>query len=255
MLFANLQYWVLGDIGEVFGAIAALIGLILWIIQKVVETNKARQPQLKPQQPRAKVEQADPLAGAQGAGQQADPLRSQVEEFLRRANQGEQPDRPVRRPAQAQRDIEVLVDDASTETQRRPVGAPFVPLESSFSSKKSVTSPEQRPARRPVAPRKRKSLAERSSERAVSRAESIGKQASRLGQRIIAEDLQFDEQLKAKFDHSVGTLSGISVSSAELVPVVEDTPASRIAAMLASPDGVRQAIIMNEVLQRPVDRW
>jgi hypothetical protein len=107
-----------------------------------------------------------------------------------------------------------------------------------------------------VTPRQRKTLAERATERAAARAETLAKQVSHLGQRVIEEDQQFDVKLKAKFDHSVGTLAaGQTVASSELVPVETPTPAGQIAAMLANPDGVRQAIVLNEILRRPVDRW
>jgi hypothetical protein len=29
----------------------------------------------------------------------------------------------------------------------------------------------------------------------------------------------------------------------------------QLAAMLSSPSGMRQAIVLNEILQRPIDRW
>jgi hypothetical protein len=72
------------------------------------------------------------------------------------------------------------------------------------------------------------------------------------------EDQQFDDQLKAKFDHTVGTLTGSDVAAAEKAAQEANMaamPAAQIAAMLATPDGVRQAIVVNEILRRPVDRW
>jgi hypothetical protein len=79
-----------------------------------------------------------------------------------------------------------------------------------------------------------------------------------LGQRIIEDDAQFDVQLKAKFDHTVGSLTGSAVTAAEQAAAAAsaaETPAAQIAAMLATPEGVRQAIIVNEILRRPTDRW
>ncbi len=250
---------LLAEIGEVIGGLVALVGLVLWIIQKIAEGNKAMQPR----QPRAVAPppQAAAPGGARPAGQQADPLRNQVEEFLRRAGQAkQQPNQGVgqaRRPAPPARDIEILLDDESSQRQRRPVGAPLRPMESrpSVNVPPAVAPSDKRPARRSVIPRKRKSLAERAEERAAARTQSIARQVSHLGQRIIAEDAQFDVQLKAKFDHAVGTLAESTVPSTDLVPVAPDTPAAQIAAMLANPDGVRQAIVLNEVLRRPTDRW
>jgi hypothetical protein len=36
---------------------------------------------------------------------------------------------------------------------------------------------------------------------------------------------------------------------------VDNSPVGQIAAMLASPGGVRQAMVINEILRRPSDRW
>jgi hypothetical protein len=101
-------------------------------------------------------------------------------------------------------------------------------------------------------------LAERATERAAARTSRIAEQTSHLGQRIIEDDHQFDVQLNAKFDHTVGTLTGSAVTAAEQAAAAvaaSETPAAQIAAMLATPDGVRQAIVVNEILRRPTDRW
>ena len=246
------------EIGEVIGAVVTLGALVLWIIQKISEAGKAAQQR----QVRQGARPAPPAVGQGGAaaaGQQADPLRNQVEEFLRRAGQGNQPNQKAgqpRRAAPPAREIELLLDDEASQPQRRAVGAPLRRMESRPAEKRATpAAADKRPERRSVIPRKRVTLAERADQRAAARTKSIDRQVSNLGQRIIAEDAQFDVQLKAKFDHSVGTLAGSTVSETELVPVARVTPASQIAAMLANPDGVRQAVILNEVLNRPTDRW
>jgi hypothetical protein len=226
---------LLADIEDVIGGLMALLVPLLWVIKQIADATKqgkageAAQP-VAPQQP-------PPQPARRPAGQQADPLRNQVEEFLRRAGRGPQGERP--RPAP--RDIEVLVDAPAAASPRATTSP-------------SLVIPSEQPAqRRSVAPRKRKSLAERATERAAARASRLAEQTSQLGQRIIEEDQQFDVQLRAKFDHTVGTLTGETAAVVEKVAI--DTPAGQIAAMLASPDGVRQAIVVNEILRRPVDRW
>jgi hypothetical protein len=222
---------LLADIEDVIGGLMALLVPLLWVIKQIADATK-----------QGKAGEAQPVAPQQPqpahqAGQQADPLRNQVEEFLRRAGRGQQGERP--RPAP--RDIEVLVD-APAAASPRATPSP------------SLVMPSEQPAqRRSVAPRKRKSLAERATERAAARASKLAEQTSQLGQRIVEEDQQFDVQLKAKFDHTVGTLTGETAVVVEKVAI--DTPAGQIAAMLASPDGVRQAIVVNEILRRPLDRW
>jgi hypothetical protein len=90
----------------------------------------------------------------------------------------------------------------------------------------------------------------------TSRADSLGAQASKLGQRIATEDQQFDTKIKAKFDHTIGTLGGseLPITVEQTLPSA-DSPAAQLAAMLANPTGIQQAVIVNEILQRPSDRW
>jgi hypothetical protein len=109
---------------------------------------------------------------------------------------------------------------------------------------------------RPLADTPRTSVADQVATHLGDGPRTVAWQASQLGKRIITEDEQFDVQLKAKFDHSVGTLSSSRPSDAPSTPAqASETPAGQIAAMLASPGGVRQAIVLNEVLRRPTDRW
>ncbi len=106
---------------------------------------------------------------------------------------------------------------------------------------------------------KRESVAEHVRQHIDSGSRALGQQASQLGQRIVREDAEFDVQLKAKFDHEVGTLaSKVRVTDTpSQSPVNTDTtsPAALLAAMLTNPAGVQQAVIMNEVLRRPSERW
>ena len=102
-------------------------------------------------------------------------------------------------------------------------------------------------------------MAEHVAQHVSSATRAVAEQAAQLGQRIVREDEQFDVQLNAKFDHDVGSLaSKIRVTDTpSQSPDHTDTssPAGQLAAMLANPDGVRQAIILNEILRRPSERW
>jgi hypothetical protein len=259
----------LADIGEIIGSVFALLATLAWVLKQVFDAKK--------EAPRAgggaaaagKPAQAPAAAAAGGkpAGQQADPLRAQVEEFLRRAGRGGQGNQPrgQQRPAgaAANRDIEILLDDeAATSPERRPLAEPLRPIEPAVAS--SSARPQQpaapgkpRPPRRPPQAR-RETVADHVAENVAAHAKAISEQTSRLGQRIIEDDYQFDVQLKAKFDHTVGTLTGSAVTAAENAAAAvraTETPAALIAAMLANPEGVRQAMIINEIIRRPSDRW
>jgi hypothetical protein len=259
---------VLADVGEVIGSVIALLMTLLWVLRQVFEAKKEVPRQGggaaaagKPAQPAAAAG-----AGAKPGGQQADPLRAQVEEFLRRAGrgQGKQPggqQRPA--GAAAHRDIEVLLGDEPALTpERRPLAEPLRPIEPAVAT--ASTRPQQpealkaRPGRRPQQLKQRDAVSEHVAENVAAHAKAISEQTARLGQRIIEEDHQFDVQLKAKFDHTVGTITGSPVTATEQAAAAitaAETPAAQIAGMLANPDGVRQAIVLNEILRRPSDRW
>lgn len=241
---------LLADIGEVLGAIITLGAVIFWVISKIAEANKAAQKRaVRP------AAQGAVQGGGQPAGRQADPLRNQVEEFLRQANQAKPPKQaaaPLRKAAPPVREIELLVDEVPPPTTRRTIGAPMP----SVAAQQSIpTLADKMQARRQAPARKRKTLAEEADERAAARTKAIAQKVSHLGERIISEDKQFDDQLKAKFGRAVGTLAAETVRESVPATPARESPATQIGAMLANPDGVRQAIVLNEILSRPMDRW
>ena len=69
--------------------------------------------------------------------------------------------------------------------------------------------------------------------------------------------------LHEAFDHQLSSLAGTPGDSAKAVEVAEpdqitplpSTAAAGLAAIFANADTVRQAILINEVLQRPEHRW
>jgi hypothetical protein len=248
---------------EVISALVGLGILILSVIKQIIDANKKAQPPAprpQPVVPKAAGAGGGPAAG----GAQADPLRNQVEEFLRRAGQPPQageakPAAPPERKAASE--IEVLIDDMSH--QRRPLAEPLRPLApaanalpSSLPARQLGKVKSERPKSTPRSSRPRRtSVAEHVAENVARRSRNLAEQASNLGRRIIQEDAQFDEQLKAKFDHAVGTLGSSATTPAQEPTVADNSPAANIAAMLANPDGVRQAVLINEILRRPSERW
>jgi hypothetical protein len=256
---------ILADIFELLGSLVGLLVLVMWVIRQIVEANKQAGPPKGPPPAAPQGPQVQPQpARAQQAGQQADPLRNQVEEFLRRAGRV-RPDNQ-QGPAQprgrglADNQIEVLVDDAPASKERRPLAEPFRPVEHTTASSATppVSGPRRtRPTRQPVTPR-RETVADHVAENVTAHSRALAEQSARLGQRIVEEDHHFDVQLRAKFDHTVGTLTEAGVVAAEQPKAVaeEAAPAAgQIASLLVSPEGLRQAIVLNEILRRPADRW
>jgi hypothetical protein len=260
------------DIGTIIGFIVGFIVFVAWLINQIQDAKK-QMPKQRGQQPAAPRQaqpraEGRPPAPAAPVGKQADPLRNQVEEFLRRAGRQKQPaNQPQRAPLQAPRpprrpaanEIELLIDEEPLEAERRtlaeplrPIGRPTAPLSP------QPAGASQRPAEaRGLEGRHLSSVAEHVAEHVGASARSLSEQSSQLGRRIILEDEQFDVQLKAKFDHAVGTLASSRAADAGrgAVAPTGETPAAQIADLLTRPEGVRQAIVLNEILRRPSDRW
>jgi hypothetical protein len=247
------------DLVELIGSVVGLFALVLWVIKQIVEANKPVPPP-RPR-PAAVPAQAQPQVENPPA-QQADPLRHQVEEFLRRSGRGPQDNQPAApqrrmRPASAS-EVELLVDENASATDRQPLAQPLRTTERNRPTAPGAQGAAPQRVPRKSVPQRRQSVAEHVAENIAAHSREVAEQASRLGQRIIEDDQQFDVQLKAKFDHQVGTLTGSAVAAAEQAEAValrEARPAAQIAALLANPDGMRQAIVINEILRRPSERW
>ncbi|MFH1264779.1 MAG: hypothetical protein ABIK89_03585 [Planctomycetota bacterium] len=86
------------------------------------------------------------------------------------------------------------------------------------------------------------------------------------GEVALADD-RMAEHVHDVFDHEVSRLAGTPGESASLpgaeeagtpddrVTLIPATAAAGLAAMLADPGSLRQAIVLNEILQRPEERW
>jgi hypothetical protein len=260
VVVAFLQPVLAVDVGEI---LVGLVALIFVIIRQLLEANKnAGVNRVKPPViPQAQPQNPNKAPGP-AAGQQADPLRAQVEEFLRRAGRPVQQGQSKSQSGQPSQ-IEVLVNP-SQSAEQRTIGQPLRQAEWRNTPPSSPAAPQSaagneraRNTRGGGKTRRRKSVAEHVAEQVTSRAENLANQASKLGQRIAAEDQQFDTKIKSKFDHTIGTLGG-SENSSTTEPTQQppvETPAAQLAAMLANPGGIRQAVLVNEILRRPSDRW
>jgi hypothetical protein len=86
--------------------------------------------------------------------------------------------------------------------------------------------------------------------------------AEHLADEIARADEQREQHLQQAFGHRVGTLAaGSAVGAAPATDVQPEvkteapSTAAGLAALLASPQGMRQAIILSEILARPEERW
>ena len=98
-------------------------------------------------------------------------------------------------------------------------------------------------------------------------AEEFGHLASDVGERLPKVGETADARLHDVFDHGLSRIGAVPGESArpaqpEEATAPEDritslpaTAAAGLAAILASPVGLRQAILLNEIFQRPEHRW
>lgn len=259
---------------DVLGALVPLAFLLIWVISQLAAAKKVGKP------PAGRKPAAPPQPRRPAGGQPRQPpaggMRDQVEEFLRRAGRPAKPgqrrpaadplNEPVgRRPPQGPGGqqppggIQVLVDDQPPSADRGPLAEPLRPLDQRVGQSEgqpSAAGRRRRGPRRPIAPKpQHESVAEHVAEHVDAAARALGRHAAQLGGDVIRADEQFDVQLKAKFDHQLGTLASARDAGQPEQPAAAASPAEQIVAMLSDPAGVRQAIVLREILSRPIDRW
>jgi hypothetical protein len=96
--------------------------------------------------------------------------------------------------------------------------------------------------------------------------DEFGQRTSHLGEHVGQADDQMKSHLSQVFEHRVGDLGATTspVQMEAVGTVGDEAPsvhrsvnrrADEISAMFRSPRSLRQAIILSEIMNRPVDRW
>lgn len=248
---------------EVISFLVGAVVLVFWLVGQINQARKKPGPIKGP--PAGLPPEAPP---PKPAGEPpADPLRTQIDEFLRRAQQAHEAGRPAPMPHReapparppAREEIVVLLEEAPIEAGREPRAPVLRPAAASQPIEPMAPSSL---GRRPARGKRRgsargKSVADHVTEKVASATERFRDEVAHLGERVKHADEQFDVQLQQKFDHELGTLAEGRAATAYDRPAASasDTPAARIAAMLATPEGAQQAILLNEILRRPEERW
>ncbi len=230
-----------GDVWEI--AIGAIF-FILWTVGQLLGSrNEAKEkqklPRPRPQQPQP-VDMAEGLPqlrnqgpGNQGPGNQEprtqeEHLRSEVEDFLRRA-QGKPPKPQTRQPPEPVRQQQV---PPRSRQPQRPIPA----------------APVARQAKAPATQTLRSEGVAEHVARHISTQE-IAAHTQTLGAEVATADDKLESRLHKKFDHAMGNLEHRSTPPQSNQPTVN--LAAEVAELLHSPAGMRQLIIANEILRRP----
>jgi hypothetical protein len=90
--------------------------------------------------------------------------------------------------------------------------------------------------------------------------DTLGRHAEQLGDEIRDVDAEVEKRLSAKFDHQVGHLeTQLSETptrrSASQVAATGGRTVAELIELLRNPRGVRTAILVSEILNRPEHRW
>ena len=231
-LFAAEDWWKI--VGFLF--LMAFYGL-QHILSSRQEEKQARKKKARP--PRKPPERAAGQA-AQPANQ-ADPLRAEVEAFLRETEgkkqgrpegrgqrppgRGRQPrPEPPRRPVPTARPV---------ATPRRPIEAEVIPIE--------VIDPREEDVAQHVT-------------RHLSR-KRVTEGAEHLGEQVALADDRLETRLEEKFEHQIGRLDHTEGQGTPQESAQSPSVAEELRQLLSQPQGMRQLIVANEILRRPEERW
>jgi hypothetical protein len=229
--------------GDLLFWAAVILFVIISFVVRMLGKLRDFQPGQRPPQQRPVPRPGGPPPGARPAAPPArDPMRAEIEEFLQRAGQRPAPGRP-QAPGQP--------------GPLRPGVAPPRPARPARAQEPVELELEVMPEEESVPAHVRQHVSAR----------EFGHLASGVGERLSQVDERVDQRLHEVFDHRVGRLGEVPGESARpALPEEAETPDDRItslpataaaglAAILASPVGLRQAVLLNEIFQRPEHRW
>jgi len=256
-----------------------VIAFLVWVIGRLATQVPQKPPQRGGIPPKPLTPPAPKKVG--------DSLQNEISEFLRQAQAAREGRAGAKSDESAPATAQITPSsgrpgDARSKRARRPM---------SEQSDRSSPSKENRPtSRAPIAPaipevsrapleaapQQRESVARHVAETLDS--SKFAQRATRLSQVPELTDSDFRQHMQRVFQHNVGSLKDdalLTVSkiggaagksaalpetaAAAVAPVVRQLSdrklAADIAALLAGGKGIRDAVILTEILQRPQDRW
>jgi hypothetical protein len=221
--------------------VVILIVIGFSLVNQIITAARKARAKMQPPEVLPRPDQAPELRGTQ------DKLHDEVEAFLRRAKEQAktsppQPPRPTQTTSRPQQPPQ---PQRTQQQQRR---------------KPKKTTPEVIKATAVDEPLSKRHITSRIEERDSISGRNL---EQRLGS-LVSHESEFETQVGQGFNRTVGTLgdqgSGSAAVDAERAAQEQPTTlvastADKIASMLSSPDTVREAVILNEILTRPVGRW
>ncbi len=224
ILFADV-----GTVIQIALVLLFIFGPVLFRLIGVADRQPDRTPPQQPRQPRPQPQQPPSNADAE------------IEDFLRRAK--------TQRGGRAPVDVEVVQPRPPRAGTQRPV-QPQVDME--------IVNADMVPD-------------ERLESRVTSsiNTSDFDRRADRLGDHVEQSDDAMEARLHATFDHDLGGLFGkdSTLATAGVTPAPEEDTdraaetratnavAGRLVDRLRSPQGMRDAIVLREILEPPDERW
>lgn len=222
---------LIADASDVIGVVVFLVILIISAISQAIGKAKEAQQQQRPRPP------------VRPAPNPQDPVVRELDEFLRRAAAGGKAQPKPARPRQQAAPVRPQPQAARPVAPRAPAAPKAPPV--------LVAQPVLAQAAEELEEiRLEPAVTDRLSQAADQRLSSQKEQS--LGAGVAQAQRQMSQKLSEDFSHKVGRLAGAKQDAATELPA---TAAAGLAAMLASPVDVRQAILLSEILQRPEHRW
>ncbi|MCC6123610.1 MAG: hypothetical protein IT426_01475 [Pirellulales bacterium] len=211
------------------GELLTLLMIVIFIVVPLLGQFLSKMKAPRQQGP------ARPAKPARPAGQGS--VQSEIEAFLRRANQKKET--AANRPPRPQ--------PVRAKAAEKPVRAEVVRAE----------VVRERPVGGEVEKHVKKYLDE----------EEFVRRSKKLGEEVAETDDKIELHLKSVFDHSLSKIaatpgvtasapsSKLAGSAPEITTATPSVAAYDVANLLGNPLSVRQAIILSEILNRPLDRW
>jgi hypothetical protein len=220
------------DFGETIKILVAVVFIVITILNKVLSANKEAKPAAKkPPVPR----EVPPVPNVRKAQQ------DEIDAFLRRAADNLKPKKQTAR---------------QTTRPAPPKSPPQTPKKTP--PRRLVEIKQDLQPLQPMEPLPRESVATHV-QKHLSNAEFEAR-AAHLTDDLLTADQQREQHRQEVFGHRVGTLADTSVSGSDLTEQPATTAAQSVqvttlAGVLASPDAIRRAIVLSEILERPEHRW
>jgi hypothetical protein len=264
----ELPLIIAAGIGDVLSALVPVVVFIIWVIGQIANRTQApakpvRGPERRPADLVGDEEDDDefvaaprPAAPQANAGGKKN-VFDEIEQFLARARQQAQqannpqqprPGQPANVPPRPAVTVQTI---SARPMSSEPVMAEVIEPRRNLAGA-ATTQSGQLAGRHQVATHVSDYLS----------TADMNAQVDRLGDAVEIADDVMEAHLKQVFDHRVGTLSQDSAQPATAPAGIDSQKKAirraapvGVAAMLANTGSIRQAIIANEILQRPSDRW